>query len=122
MWVLWFVDILRFSAGSFSPGPRRAAGRGRAQTAARAGTTIVSSTRGGKRCVTVTPTVRKQETAARTTNACAKSQVRALGPLRASKRDLISHFKGSTSMNSCKVRRQMTGVTGLALVWLLAGW
>lgn len=72
------MDILRFSAGNCFPGPRRAAGRGRTQTAARAGTTTVSSTRGGKRCVTAIPTVRKQETAARTTNACAKSQVSAV--------------------------------------------
>lgn len=69
---LSYVDILRFSAGKFFHRPRRAAGRGRVPTAAPAGTTSVLSTPREKRCATVIPTVRKPETAARTTSVCAK--------------------------------------------------
>lgn len=66
------VDIWPFSAGGSFRRPRLAAGRGRARTAAPAGTTSVLSTLGGKPCATVIRTARKPETAARTISACAK--------------------------------------------------
>lgn len=66
-----FVDIWRFCARTWFRGLKRAAGRERVRAAARVGITIVLSTAGGKRCATVTPTVRRPETAARTTSACA---------------------------------------------------
>ncbi len=75
---LSFVDIWRFSAGKLFHEPRRAAGRGRVRTAAPAGTTNVLNTRRGKRCATVIPTVRKRETAARTTSVCARYLVSCL--------------------------------------------
>lgn len=69
---LSFVDIWRFSAGKLFPRLRQVAGRGRAQTAAPAETTNVSSTPREKRCATATHTARKPETAARTISVCAK--------------------------------------------------
>lgn len=75
---LSFVDILLFSAGTLFHRLKRAAGSGRAQTAAPAGITNVLSTPGEKLCVTVMPTVRKPETAARTISMCAKYLVSSL--------------------------------------------
>lgn len=75
---LLFVDIWRFSVEELFRGLRRAADRGRVQTAAPAATTSVLSTPGGKRCAIVIPTVRKPETAARTIRVCAKYPVSCL--------------------------------------------
>lgn len=72
------MDILRFSAGKLYHGLKQAAERGRAQTAARVGTTNVLSTAREKQCATVIPTVRKPETAAKTISVCAKYPVSCL--------------------------------------------
>lgn len=69
------MDTWRFSAVSSSRLLKPAAGRGGTRTAAPAETTNVLSTRGEKRCATATATVKKPETAAKTTNTCVKYQV-----------------------------------------------
>lgn len=75
---LSFGDFWHFSAENLFHRLKQAAGSERAQTAAPAGTTNVLSTPGGKQCVTAIPTVRKQETVARTIRAFAKYLVSCL--------------------------------------------
>ncbi|KAA8592661.1 hypothetical protein FQN60_018116, partial [Etheostoma spectabile] len=69
---LSFVDISHFFSGKLFHGLKQAAGRERAQTAAPVETTNALNTATEKQCATVTPTVRKPETAARTTSVLMK--------------------------------------------------
>lgn len=72
------MDIWRFSRGLIFHKLKRGVGREKAQTAVPGEITNVLSTRNEKRCATVIRTVRKPETAVKTTSLCVKYLVSAL--------------------------------------------